>query len=236
MAKLLNIFRSQKRRFSSKSSSSILLQSRTKAIFRSNDSKNSTKKTATAPPIIEAAITYSLSEDEESCGRIVSPNTDIKNPFSTDESEGEIIIENVAFHPPTGAGTKNDTADVEQEDAIKSNQKDSSTTPSENDKTMTFTHAEIMKNEFAHIMQIATKDKEIYELKQAAEDMTLRHTQALASKDNEINNTNKIVVELESALLLVGNELASTKEDYSKTIDVLMKTQHDFHELKASSW
>lgn len=238
MSKLLKIFRSQKRRSVSTSSSRVV-KNKTNAIFRSKPSKNTTnKKTASAPPVIEAAITYSLSEDEESCNVLVSPDVDIENQLSTDELKGEYIVENVAFPHPTGTDddARNETTDVEQEDRVKSNENGSCKTMSENDKTLTFTHVEIMRNELAHIMQIANKDKEICELKQAAEDMKLQHTHALESKDDEIAKINKIVVDMGSAVSLEGDKLAFAEEEHSKTIAVLMETQYDYHELKTNSW
>jgi len=60
----------------------------------------------------------------------------------------------------------------------------------------------------------------------------------LASKDDEIAKIKKVLQEVEFALSQAENKLASANEEHSKTIEVLMETQVEYHELelKTKSW
>lgn len=225
MPRFLKIFRSQKRR-SMSSSTSPVKKKRNNDIFRSSFGKNSTnKKMAPSYPVIEAAMTYSLSEDEESCHTLTSPKIESEYKLSSDELEGEKIIENVSSFPQKGTDTsaRNETVENKQE-------------AGESEKTMTFSHIEIMRNELAHLMQIAEKDKEISGLKQAAADMKVEHIEVLKSKDIKITSIYNVVAELELALSAKGEKLALVEKAHSQAIEALMKTQYDYHELKTNSW
>lgn len=228
MTKLLKIFRGNKKRHGSTPSSQ-LGKKKSNGIFRSNVSKKSTiKVTEVEPPLIEAAITYTLSEDDESCDIVMSADTDIENRISTKELGGEsTTFENVVFHE-----TSNNVAT----NSVQSSDLDCSKNVNEHDKTVTFTHLEIMRNELTHMMQIANKDKEIWELQEATEELRAIHSKELALKDGEIAEMRKVLAELESALSLAGTKLESAEDEHTKTIEVLMKTQYDYHELKNASW
>jgi len=234
MPKFFRLLGSQKRR-SSFSPSSPTGKKKKNGIFRST-TKRSTKKTTTAPPVIEAAITYSLSEDEMSCDITLFSNTDIENQFSTEELKRENVTDNIAFTKATGPIATKEIDDIEIVDSVDSQTNDSFKIVKENDKTMTFTHLEIMRNELGHMRQIADKEKEIYQVKQEAEKMKIQHAEIVALKDVEIARIKNVVTEVESALSLVENQWAIEESEHSKTIELLMKTQYEYHELNAKSW
>ena len=93
-----------------------------------------------------------------------------------------------------------------------------------------------MRNELAHMMQLANKDKEIYKLKQDVEEVKTQHAEIVASKDAEIARIGIALREVESALALAQDKLASEELQHSKTVELLMKTQYDYHELCNKSW
>ena len=230
MPRFFKLLRSQKRG-SSSSSSSPVGKKKKEGIFRSIASSRKSPRNA---PVIEAAITYSLSEDEESCNLILSPNTDIENRFSEKELKAEesgINKDEVAIGPME----TNENARIPEIEPTK-NTSESCPTVNENDQTITFTHLELMRNELARMMQIANKDKEICELKERTEEMVVEHAKILASKDAEISSIDNALKEVEGNLLLVQERLASEEMEHSKTIKVLMQTQYDYHELNGKSW
>lgn len=176
--------------------------------------------------MIEAAITYSLSEDEESCDIILSSDVDIENQFSIED-----FNDTIPFDEASDRVTNFETMDL-----VESKTSDSSKTVKDNDKTMVFTHLEIMRNELAHMMQVANKDKEIYEMKQGAEEIKIQHAEIVASKDTEIARIQNTLGEVDLALHLAQAKLASEEREHSKTIELLMETQYDYHELSNRSW
>jgi len=184
--------------------------------------------------MIEAAITYSLSEDEESCDIILSPNTDIENQFSDEELKAQLLSDK--DEATLGTMKTKETAGIVTIDPGTKSAIESSTTKNQNDKSMTFTHLEIMRNELARIMEIAQKDKEICELKERAEEIQEEYARILASKDAEISRIESSLNAVESNLLLVQQKLASEEMEHSKTIEVLMETQYNYHELSGKSW
>jgi len=224
MAKFFKLLRSQKRRSSLSPSSPLGKKQKDKkqrdGIFRST--KRSTKKSTVEPPVIEAAITYSLSEDEES-----HSDVDIENQFSI-EGFNETI--------PFDEEASDHVVYFETMDSAESKTSDSSKAVKENDKTMAFTHLEIMRNELAHMMQLANKDKEIYELKQCAEEMIVQHAEIVASKDTDIARIQSALGEVELALHFAQIKFASEESEHSKTIALLMQTQHNYYELTNQSW
>ncbi|MGK3742346.1 MAG: hypothetical protein ACI90V_009202 [Bacillariaceae sp.] len=232
MPKFFKLLRSHNKRNSNSSSSSSLKKKKSNGIFRTNADDNRSKKFTT--PTIEAAITYSLSEDDESCDIILSPHSDIESQVH--ELKGESIIESVTFQEPVIKYQPSETATATTK--VKSDTRDSSKGTKEDSKTMTFTHLEIMRNQLNHMMQLANKDKEIHQLNQAGEDMKTKYSESLASKDNEIAKIKKVLQEVEFALSQAENKLASANEEHSKTIEVLMETQVEYHELelKTKSW
>ena len=225
MPKFFKLLRSHNKR---NSNSSSLKKKKSNGIFRTNTDDNRSKKFTT--PTIEAAITYSLSEDDESCDIILSPHSDIESQVH--ELKGESIIESVTFQEPVINYQPSETAATE----VKSDTRDSSKEKKEDSKTMTFTHLEIMRNQLNHMMQLANKDKEIHQLNQAGEDRKTKYSKSLASKDDEIAKIKKVLQEVEFALSQAENKLASANEEHSKTIEVLMETQVEYHELKTKSW
>ena len=226
MPKFFKLLRSHNKR---NSNSSSLKKKKSNGIFRTNadDTRSKTKFTT---PTIEAAITYSLSEDDESCDIILSPHSDIESQVH--ELKGESIIESVTFQEPVINYQPSETAATE----VKSDTRDNSKEKKEDSKTMTFTHLEIMRNQLNHMMQLANKDKEIHQLNQAGEDRKTKYSKSLASKDDEIAKIKKVLQEVEFALSQAENKLASANEEHSKTIEVLMETQVEYHELKTKSW
>ena len=226
MPKFFKLLRSHNKR---NSNSSSLKKKKSNGIFRTNaDDDNRSKKFTT--PTIEAAITYSLSEDDESCDIILSPHSDIESQVH--ELKGESIIESVTFQEPVIKYQPSETAATE----VKSDTRDSSKEKKNDSKTMTFTHLEVMRNQLNHMMQLANKDKEIHQLNQAGEDRKTKYSKALASKDDEIAKIKKVLQEVEFALSQAENKLASANDEHSKTIEVLMETQVEYHELKTKSW
>ena len=225
MPKFFKLLRSHNKR---NSNSSSLKKKKSNGIFRTNTDDNRSKKFTT--PTIEAAITYSLSEDDESCDIILSPHSDIESQVH--ELKGESIIESVTFQEPVINYQPSETAATE----VKSDTRDSSKEKKEDSKTMTFTHLEIMRNQLNHMMRLANKDKEIHQLNQAGEDRKTKYSKSLASKDDEIAKIKKVLQEVEFALSQAENKLASANEEHSKTIEVLMETQVEYHELKTKSW
>ena len=224
--KLFRQRRSLKRR-SSQTLSLPFEKKKKNGIFRS-----SKKTTSADSPVIEAAITYSLSEDEESCNNIiVSSDIDIENQLDHEELQLDDTNNTYLFDKDaTGI------IGIEKVDSVETKTSDSSKTEKEDDKTMVFTHLEIMRNELAHMMQLANKDKEIYQLKQDFEEMKTQQTELLASKEEEITRLGNALVEVESALLQAQAKLSSEEKEHSKTIEVLMATQYEFHEFKNKSW
>ena len=101
--------------------------------------------------------------------------------------------------------------------------------------TMTFTHLEIMRNELAHIMQLAEKDKEIHALQTTNETMQATHESTLSLKDAELAKIQQALTAVESVLAQTQEELVSVNQEHSKTIEVLMKTQYELYELKHSN-
>ena len=225
MPKFFKLLRSHNKR---NSNSSSLKKKKSNGIFRTNADDNISKKFTT--PTIEAAITYSLSEDDESCDIILSPHSDIESQVH--ELKGESIIESVTFQEPVINYQPSETAATE----VKSDTRDSSKEKKNDSKTMTFTHLEVMRNQLNHMMQLANKDKEIHQLNQAGEDRKTKYSKSLASKDDEIAKIKKVLQEVEFALSQAENKLASANEEHSKTIEVLMETQVEYHELKTKSW
>lgn len=232
MPKLFKLLRNQKKRSLSTPKGS---KSKSKGIFRSTPFRgknSSSKKTVAETPVIEAAITYTLSEDEDSCNKIILD--DIENQFSGKELPVEDANDTIAFQEtlaaePVVADIENavaQTADIETEESKTSS----------NEETITFTHLEVMRNELAHMMQIANKDKEIYQLKQDAEEVKTQHAELVASKDAEIVRIAAALKEVESALTLAQDKLAYEELQHSKTIELLMQTQYNYHELSNKSW
>ena len=197
-------------------------------IFRSTPfrKKSSSAKTVAETPVIEAAITYTLSEDEASCNIVLD---DIENQFSAEELQVENANDVIAFDATNPVVATSETADVEAPAPTKPKKSD-------NEETMTFTHLEIMRNELAHMMQIANKDKEIYQLTQQAEEIQKQHAQIVAEKDAEIARIASALQEVESVLAQTQDKLALEELEHSKTIEVLMETQYEYHEISNKSW
>ena len=61
-------------------------------------------------------------------------------------------------------------------------------------------------------------------------------SKSLALKEDEIAKIKKVLHEVEFALSQAENKLASANDEHSKTIEVLMETQVEYHELKTKSW
>jgi len=232
MPKLFKLLRNQKKRSLSTPKGS---KSKSHGIFRSTPFRgknSSSKKTVAETPVIEAAITYTLSEDEDSFNNIILD--DIENQFSGEELPVEDANDTIAFQEtpatePVAADIENavaQTADVEAKESKKSS----------NEETITFTQLEVMRNELAHMMQIANKDKEIYQLKQDAEEVKTQLADIVASKDADIARIGAALKEVESALTLAQDKLASEELQHSKTIELLMQTQYNYHELSSKSW
>lgn len=199
-------------------------------IFRSSR-KSSKKETDVEAPVIEAAITYTLSEDEDSCGIKTADCTDldIENQiFPFDEASDKIVFQEKSQEP-----VKDLLGDIETGEAAVEEEPEAS----ENDEeTFTFTSLELMRNELAHMMQLANKDKEIYQLQQDAEEVKAQHEAIVASKDAEIATISKALQEVEAALALAENKLGNEVMQHSKTIGILMETQVQLHELTNQSW
>lgn len=247
MPNILKILRSHNKRRSNSSSSSPLKKRKSNGIFRTKDDNNNREKKSRAKttPTIKAAITFSLSEDAESYDTSIFPDGDIESQI--DELKGESLIDDVFFQEPVNNDKRNEVTTKFQAPTrcqpskttaatVYSDSKDIVKGTTNNDKTITFTHLEIMRNHLNQMMQVANKDKEIHQLKQADEDKKVTYSKLLASKDNEIAKIKKVLEEVESALSQAENKLASADEEHSKTIEVLMETQYEYHELKSRSW
>ena len=199
-------------------------------IFRSSR-KSSKKAAAVEAPVIEAAITYTLSEDEDSCGITAADCTDIdiENQFlHVEDGSDNIVFQEKAQQP---VASQDILADIEAGEAVEEPEVSNT-----DEETFTFTSLEIMRNELAHMMQLANKDKEIYQLQQDAEEVKAQHAEIVASKDAEIAKIGKALKEVESALALAENKLAHESLQHSKTIGILMETQVQLHELTNKSW
>ena len=269
-------------------------------------------------PTIEAAITYTLSEDENDNDIVFAPQMDIENQVSDVmerlDNEQESFLNLEEDSGPTATTTTtilatddanfavlfddqkktttamghhnnhdlkqcngnvnkviNDDTDIEMADyhvdstmtttaaankrtsdniAVTESSSSSSMTVNnknnknkrmkeiEDGKTTTFTHLEIMRNELAHMMQIAKKDKDMHRLEYDAHQTKMEHDAVLDSKDAVITKIRKCLNETELALAQAKSKLSNEKKEHSKTIKLLMKTQYDYHELKNSqnSW
>jgi hypothetical protein len=180
------------------------------AIFRSKRSTTTKKDSVKDDAIaIVPTITFSLSEDEES-DVVQSPVSDIENQFQE-----------------------------EPEAAEEKSTKDVSVGTDEDNESMTFTHLEIMRNQLSHMMELAQKDKEINALMASNEEMKFVHAEEMAKKEAEILKLREALSAVEAALSKAEGELTSVHNEQSKTIEVLMKTQYELHELKLShqsSW
>ena len=152
--------------------------------------------------VIVPTITFSLSEDEGSDG-VQSPVSDIENQFQE-----------------------------EPEAAEETTTKEVSVGTDEDNETMTFTHLEIMRNQLNHMMQLVQKDKEIDSLKASNKEMKSAHAEEMAKKDAEILQLKEALSAVEAALSLAEGEWTALHKEQSKTIEVLMKTQYELHELK----
>mmetsp|Transcript_19631 Transcript_19631/g.48856 ORF Transcript_19631/g.48856 Transcript_19631/m.48856 type:complete len:228 (-) Transcript_19631:181-864(-) len=218
MPKLFKLLRNQKKRSSTPKGSK-----KNQGVFRSTPFRKK-RKTAAEAPVIEAAITYTLSEDDDSCSNIILD--DIENQFTAEELPVEDANDTIAFDTKAAV-----VADIEAPAAVETPKESS-----EDEETFTFSHLEIMRNELAHMMQIANKDKEIYQLKQDAEEIKTQHEEIVASKDAEIARIGAALQQVESALTLAQDKLVSEEMEHSKTIEVLMQTQYNLHELNNKSW
>lgn len=174
-----------------------------------------------SPAIIVSTLTYTLSEDDEGNDIVRSPTSDIENQVQerNEQSTAE-DTEMQAIETSTGNGREKIAARADDSD------------------TMTFTHLEIMRNELAHMMQMAEKDKEIHLLRQANAAMASSHEQEMAMKEVDIAKIREALETVEAALSRAEEKLVTVNEEHSKCIEVLMKTQYDLFELKhsPSSW
>ncbi|KAG7369017.1 hypothetical protein IV203_031760 [Nitzschia inconspicua] len=223
MPKLLKMLRGRK------TSSADLAKKRTSksnGIFRRGDSQRSGKQVSKdiEDPIsitIAPTITFTLSGDEVGDDIIHSPVSDIENQVQElfDEQGNEDPMQTIEI-------------------SAKANTKDIAV-GTENDKTMTFTHLEIMRNELAHMMQLAEKDEEILTLRETNENLQASHNEIIQAKNDEIAKIREMLASIEAALSDARGELESVNKEHSKVIEVLMKTQCEFYELKhrsPSSW
>ncbi|KAG7348321.1 hypothetical protein IV203_017026 [Nitzschia inconspicua] len=223
MPKLLKMLRGRK------TSSAVDLAkkrtSKSNGIFRRRDSQRSGKQVSKdiEDPIsitIAPTITFTLSEDEVGGDIIHSPVSDIENQVQELFDEGD--------EDPM------QTIEI----SAKANTKDIAVS-TENDKTMTFTHLEIMRNELAHMMQLAEKDEEILTLRETNENLQASHNEIIKAKNDEIAKIREMLASIEAALFDARGELESMNKEHSKVIEVLMKTQYELYELKhrsPSSW
>jgi hypothetical protein len=230
MPKLLKILRGRKSSSSSDLPVKTKNHSQKSGIFRhrrSGGTRKSSSKESNhddSPSIIVPGITFSLSEDEGS-DIIHSPVSDIENQVQHfEELEQQALVEksvktevSVAPDTPMSEATKESSVRTDDSD------------------TMTFTHLEIMRNELAHMMQLAEKDKEIHALRMSNDNMQAAHDEAMLMKDAQVAKIQKALTTVEAALAQTKEELVSVNKEHSKAIEVLMKTQYELYELKHSN-
>jgi hypothetical protein len=219
MPKVLSIFRGRK---SSSDFPVKKLAPTSNSIFRRSgrecDRSTSGKKQTTIVP----TITFSLSEDDdEGSNTVHSPVSDIENQLQD-----------------TIKGSHHIFADTKQ---ILPEQKETNeiAVGTEDNKTVTFTHLELMRNELAHMMKLAEKDKEIYNLRKTNEDLKLSMEETTERKNQEIAKIQELLESVEAALSETKGMLELTNKEHTKIIKVLMKTQHELYEIKLcspSSW
>lgn len=193
---------------------------------------------------IHPAITFSLSDDEAS-DRLSSPMSDIENqvkdptgksvvnewlsPSVQDLREVPSIDGSVGINESTTSRCVAASKPATQTREI-------SVGTEERNNTMTFTHLEIMRSELSHMMQLATKDKEIKQLTFANEEMMLDHAEELALKDLKIKEIQNALAVVEGALSQKEEELVHANAEQTRIIEILMKTQYDLYEQKHQSW
>jgi chromosome segregation ATPase len=226
MPKLLKIMRGRK------SSSEVPVKktaSKSNMIFRRSafvnlrsDKSQSSEPKGQLQTTILPTITFSLSEDEEGSDIILSPVSDIEN---------QVQDTNGSCHNTIFTDSKTIVSEETETKEI--------AVGTEDNKTVTFTHLEIMRNELAHMMQLAEKDKEICNLRKANEDLQVSHDEAMEAKNQEIIKIREMLASVEAALSEVEGKFESANKEHTKIIEVLMKTQHQLYELKhsnSSSW
>jgi hypothetical protein len=230
MPKLIKILRGRKssldvpfKKVASKSNG-IFRRSNLTANHRSNNDKSpATEPIGKNQTTINPTITFSLSEDEEGSDIIHSPVSDIENQVhdtigESNNNNNIIFTDSKRMLPPVETETKEIAIGTE-----------------DHEKTVTFTHLEIMRNELAHLMQLAEKDKEICNLRKNKQDLELSHDQAMEEKNQEIVKIRELLASVEAALSKVEEKYESVNKEHTKIIEVLMKTQYELYELKHSS-
>jgi hypothetical protein len=245
MPKLLKLFRNKK------STSSLSAPTkRSSGIFRrkgnSTSKKNHVDDDVDRQMEILPAITFTLSEEEAS-GSLSSPMSDIENQL--EEFIGESVAnDNLSkrdVQEPLLDELSNEIMYLPHIESVRSGvenspprtqTKEMSVGTEDDNKTMTFTHLEIMRNELAHMMQLATRDKEIKQLAMLNEQLKVDHANELAQKDTEIRKIQDALVVVEGALSQAQDDLAHANAEQTRIIEVLMKTQYDLYHLKHQSW
>jgi ABC-type uncharacterized transport system permease subunit len=226
MPKLLKILRGRKS--SSAGDHSKKGTSKSSGIFRGGAYHRSGKSTieknskSQVETVIVPTITFSLSEDEVTSDIIHSPASDIENQVHVQELVSGSAVD-MTQTIEIAANTETKEIAVGTDDS----------------KTMTFTHLELMRNELAHMMQLAEKDEEILSIRQANEQQQHLYNDMLKTKDEEIAKIRSMLESVEAALAQVQGQLESVNKEHSKAIEVLMKTQYELYELKhrsPSSW
>jgi hypothetical protein len=225
MPKLLKILRGRKsstdvpiKKIASKSNS--IFRRSAYPTKRLNTSKG-TEPDGQNQTTIVPMITFSLSEDEEGSDVIHSPLSDIENQVQ-DSIEGN---QNIFTDSNCMVQFEKETKEIAVD--------------TEDNKTVTFTHLELMRNELTHMMQLAERDKEITSLRKTNEDLQLLHVDEMEAKNQEIVKLREMLTSVEAALLEAEIKFESVNKEHTKVIEILMKTQYELYELKhncTSSW
>jgi hypothetical protein len=181
---------------------------------------------------IHPAITFSLSDEDEGSDCLPSPLSDIENQL--DEHFEEHTTSDVVCPPADGVENSTFSSFVRSTSGTTTEQV--SVGLDDDSKTMTFTHLEIMRNELNHMMDVATKHKEIVQLTLSNEKLMVDHANELALKDKEIQKLQNALDMVEGALAQTRDDLVRANDEQTRIIEMLMKTQYELHELKHQSW
>jgi hypothetical protein len=122
--------------------------------------------------------------------------------------------------------------DPTSEDVIGSSRKES---------IITFTEREVMQNELNHMRELNIAEERIRELSNTIEELETAHFHQISQLEQEWEISDKrfdsLLYEMEDELKRVQQELQERKNELMTTSVVLMRCQHELHELKSSrSW
>lgn len=156
--------------------------------------------------------------------------------------KGEKTAATTELFPTIEAGITFSMSEDYEESLVQS-EIENDITVKEDERTITFSEAEVMQNELNHIRSLRAKQEEINKMRAVLEELKATYARKIAEKEKQLVKTveifEKLLNEREEEVTEVRTALEETKVELTKVCSTLMGCQHDLHEERtknSQSW